>query len=142
MFPSRFDAIAHCAEQGASAKKVGGVVSTDCLPWNSHFNAVDTPGSNWAVDCDDASDLICATAIVGTFRTGTQRSPLPDRMARGADASVSFRNDEWWGSSNAGNLGQGWVKVSQRGSVNMVGGVTASAARPARPSTGSTAKAT
>ena len=32
MLTSRFDAIAHCVEQGASAK-AGGVARTDCLPW-------------------------------------------------------------------------------------------------------------
>jgi hypothetical protein len=89
---------------------------------NNHFNAVDAPNGNWAVDCDDASDLICASAIVGDIPNEYTTFSSHGTSGGGADVSVSFRNDEWWGSSNADNVGEGWIKVSQHGNVNMVGG--------------------
>jgi hypothetical protein len=89
---------------------------------NSHLNGVDPPNANWAVDCDDASDLICSDAIVGTIPNGYTTFSAAGQGGLGANVSVSFRNDEWWGGSNTNDVGQGWVKVSILGNVNIDGG--------------------
>jgi hypothetical protein len=38
---------------------------------DNHFNDIDLPSnSNWAVDCNDATDMICGEAVVGSIPPG------------------------------------------------------------------------
>src|SRR6185312_9041355 len=90
---------------------------------NSHLEDVDPPGSGWAVDCNDASSLICAEAIVGSIPNGYTTFSSAGQAGAGANINVSFDNDEWWGTAPTNeNIGEGRIKVSILGNVNLRGG--------------------
>src|SRR6185437_3207009 len=89
---------------------------------NSHLEDVDPPSSGWAVDCNDASNLICAEAIVGSIPNGYTTFSSAGQAGAGANITVSFDNDEWWGRSPTNeNIGEGRIKVSILGNVNLRG---------------------
>lgn len=94
---------------------------------NSHLSAVDPPSGGWAADCNDATNLICGEAIVGSIPNGyTTFSSAGSNGFLGAPSSVNvaFDNDEWWGVITPASelIGQGRIKVSIRGGVELRGG--------------------
>lgn len=59
--------------------------------------------------------------IVGTIPNGYTATSSAGTGGGGTGISTAFRNDEWWGGSNTNNVGQGWIKISIKGSVLVVG---------------------
>lgn len=95
---------------------------------DDHFNSIDPPGSNWAVDCNDATSLICGEAVVGSIPNGyTVASTAGFWSGAPGAAAVAFSDDEWWGiiSPANENAGEGMVKISVEGSVTETNGIQA-----------------
>ncbi len=88
---------------------------------SNHFESIDTPNLNWATMCNDATDMICGSAIVGSIPNGTTVSSTG---GAGVTANASFENDEWWGVGGADNeaTGAGFIKVSTKGNVTATSG--------------------
>ncbi|HEY3825545.1 MAG TPA: hypothetical protein VGL82_13360, partial [Bryobacteraceae bacterium] len=93
---------------------------------DSHLNDIDSPGSNWAVDCNDTNTLICGEAIVGSIPNGYTTFSTGGGAPSGTTPNVLFNDDEWWGVINAANenLGSGIIKVSISGKAGVLGGGT------------------
>jgi hypothetical protein len=88
---------------------------------SSHLDDIDTPGGNWAVNCNDASSLICSEAVVGSIPNGYTTFSATGSGA--PNAHVDFDEDEWWGlCSTNETVGQGCIKVSVEGYVTKTGG--------------------
>ncbi|HTW44613.1 MAG TPA: glycosyl hydrolase family 28-related protein [Acidobacteriaceae bacterium] len=91
---------------------------------DSHLNDIDPPNGNWAADCNDSGSNICGEAIVGNIPNGYTTFASKDG---GANVSVDFNNDEWWGFCSEQEItGEGCVKISALGSVVMQGGAGSS----------------
>lgn len=87
---------------------------------DNHFNDIDGPNGNWAVDCNDATSLICGEVIAGSIPNGYTTFSAP---GKGTNVSVSFDKNEWWGqvSAAAETLGSGFIKVSAIAQVSETG---------------------
>ncbi len=87
---------------------------------DNHFNDVNGPSANWAIDCNDATNLICGEAIVGSIPNGYTTFSYP---GQGTNVSASFDKNEWWGLINPSteNLGSGFIKVSAIAQVSESG---------------------
>jgi Pectate lyase superfamily protein len=105
-----------------TAWPVGSIIAETAGPSSSgtltlasnHFNAVDTPGSNWAVDCQDNAENICGEIIIGNIPNGhgsfDNGSPSP-LNGFGNNGNITLIGGVWEEGSGSETNGQGWIKA-------------------------------
>lgn len=99
---------------------------------DNHANVIDPPSPDWAVGCDDQSENICGTYIIGSIPNGvstfTTGQAAGHAGVSGADVYL-LANERWGAGGDASSepLGSGFVKtVGQGGTVSALWGSGAS----------------
>ena len=82
---------------------------------SDHFNAIAGAGSNWAADCQDNGQNVCAEVVIGNIPNGyssfTTAGGQPPFWARG---SLTILGGDWYAGATE-LTGEGWIKARGHG---------------------------